>query len=148
MSPFGRKMTFATDVAYGQWMNHLSGFHIGLSNTVAQRHGKGNESITSLRADYMMNLSSALSGSPSDDHLFQLTGLVGASLEFSSRKGRNTQVVPGLQAAMQAGLRVTPQVEIYLEPSATMFSSHIAKGGTGHPIDGELRLSLGTKYHF
>lgn len=148
MSPFGRKLTLTTDVAYGQWANSVSGVHAGVSNTVAQRHGKGNECITALHAGYMMNLAAAMQGTPTDEHGFQLTGIIGASLNISSRTGRSAQLAPGLMAALQAGWRVTPSVELYLEPAATVTTDHIEPGGTSHPFDGELKLSIGTKYCF
>ena len=148
MSPLGRKMTFVGDVSYGQWKNHVSGYHFGLGNTVAQRRGKGNESITSLHAAYMMNLTSAMTGQPTDENRFQLTGLAGASLNFSSREGRSAKVAPGLQAALQAGVRVTPNVELYLEPAAAVFGKGIESKHSSRPIEGELRLSLGSKFKF
>ncbi len=147
MDPFRRKFTFASDVAYGQWVNALSGFRAGASNTVVQRHGKGNENITSVHIDYMMDLCTAIGGEGVQTGRFRLTGLAGAMLGFSSREGRDTKVAPGLEAAIQAGVRVTPNVEVYLEPSATIFTKGI-EPGTSHPAEGELKLSLGTKFYF
>ncbi len=147
MSPFRRKFTFASDVSYGQWVNSLSGFRTGVSNTVVQRHGKGNENITAVHADYMMDLCTAIGGEGVETGRFRLTGLAGATLGFSSREGRDTKVAPGLEAAIQAGVRVTPSVELYLEPSATLFTKAV-NPGTSHPAEGELKLSLGSKFYF
>ena len=147
MSPKRRKFTFVADASYGQWANSLSGFRAGLSNTVVQRHGKGNENLTSLHVDYMMNLCTAIGGEDAQTGRFRLTGLAGAMLGISSREGRDTKVAPGLEAALQAGVRVSPNVEIYLEPSATVFTKGI-EPGTSHPAEGELKFSIGTKYCF
>ena len=142
-----RKLTFTSDVAYGQWVNQVSGFQLGLGHTLAQRRGKGNESITSIHADYMMNLLSAMSGEPTEGQLFQLTGLAGASLGISSREGRSAKVAPGVQASIQAGFRVSPHAEVYLEPAASVHAKHLEPSDS-HPFEGELKLNVGTKFYF
>lgn len=147
MSPFRRKFTFVADASYGQWVNSLSGFRAGLSNTTVQRHGNGNENITAVHADYMMDLCTAIGGEGVQTGRFRLTGLAGVALGITSREGRDAKVAPGVEAALQAGVRVTPNVEIYLEPSATAFAKGI-NPGTSHPAEGELKLSLGTKFYF
>lgn len=148
INPRGRKLTFISEVAYGQWVSGVHGWQIGLSNTLAQRRGPGSENLTSLRADYALNMRAAISGERTDDKVFQITGLAGASLTFGSHKDRKVQVVPGLQAAIQAGWRVTPSMEIYLQPEGALYPRTIEPGNNNHPIDGEVRLSLGTKYCF
>ena len=111
-------------------------------------HKRHNQSVTALHADYMLNLRSAVTGEPTEDKLFQLTGLAGAQLGISSERGRDTRLAPGLNGAVQAGLRLSPMVEIYLEPSATIYTKKIEAAHSDHPADGELRLSIGTKLHF
>ena len=148
MSRLGRRMTFLSDVSVGQWLNGVSGLQFRLGNTVAQHRTGGNECITSLHLDYMLNFVSAVTGASSASRLFQLTGLVGPSVNFSTRKGRSAQVVPGVQAALQAGFRLNDRIEVYLEPAAAVYTNRIVPGGSSHPVDGELKLSLGTKYSF
>lgn len=146
--PVGHKFTFVSSATYGQWETGVHGWQVGLSNTLAQRPGKGNENITSVRADYALNMRAAVTGEQTDDKLFQLTGLVGASLNFSSRTGRSAQVVPGAQAAVQLGWRVTPGVELFAQPEAVMYTKYIQPGGSSHPVDGEARMMIGTKFRF
>ena len=144
-----QRFGFVTDAAFGHWFNHASGIHAGISNTVVQHwHKRHNQSITALHANYMLNLRSAVTGEPTEDKLFQLTGLAGAQLGISSERGRDTRLAPGLNGAVQAGLRLSPMVEIYLEPSATIYTKKIEAAHSDHPADGELRLSIGTKLHF
>ena len=50
--------------------------------------------------------------------------------------------------AIQAGVRVSPTVELYLEPSATLLSKKIAITPKNHPIESELKLTIGTKVRF
>lgn len=146
--PFARKFTFVTEAAYGQWVTGIHGWQAAVSHTLAQRYGAGSEGITAVKAYYVMNMRSAITGEPSEDKLLQLTGMAGASLNFGTRPGRNAQIVPGVQAAMQMGFRLSPLVEVYLQPEAAVYSNRIEPRGTSHPADGELRLTLGTKFHF
>lgn len=147
VSGFGRKLTFTSDATYGQWLNQLSGFNLGLGNTLAHRNGKGNESITAIHANYMINLLSALSGESTEGQLFQLTGLAGASMGISSKSGRNAKIAPGLQASVQAGFRITPRVELYVEPVASVYTKQI-EPSSSRPFEGELKLNVGTKVYF
>lgn len=147
MSPLGRKLTFLSTIGYGRWINEVSGVHASLDNTVVQRHDK-NSNITSIHADYMMNIKSAVTGESTSDDLFQLTGLAGVSFNINSHDGHRTRFAPGLKAAMQLGCNVTKTVEIFFEPSATVYTRSIDTGNASHPVDGELKVSLGTKFHF
>lgn len=144
----GQRLSFVADMSYGRWLDGVNGVHAGLSNSVIQRNGKGNESITSLHAGYMMNIKSAVTGESTADHTFQLTGIAAASLNIASWKNHDTKVAPGLMGAVQAGVMVAPNVELYLEPSATVFAKKIALTPKNHPVEGELKLSLGTKVNF
>ena len=96
----------------------------------------------------MMNIKSAVTGENTDSHIFQLTGIAAASLNIASWGDHDTKVAPGLMGAIQAGVRVSPTVELYLEPSATLLSKKIAITPKNHPIESELKLTIGTKVRF
>lgn len=146
--PAGRKLTMVGEVGYGQWLTAVHGWQAALSNTVAQRRGSGSENITSIKANYAMNLRTALTGEASETKLLQLTGFAGVSANISSLKGRSARVAPGLQAALQVGFRLSPSFDLYLQPEAAVFSKTIGGEHNQHPADGELRLTLGTRYNF
>lgn len=148
IKPNLRKFTFVSKLGYGQWLTGIHGVEGNLSTTHVQRYGEGSENVTSIRANYMMNVRSAITGETTDDKVFQLTGLAGASLHISSYKGRKAQVVPGLQMALQTGWRVSPSVELFAQPEAALFSSRIIPGGTSRPFDGDFSITIGTKYRF
>ena len=144
-----RRLTFLADAGFGHWFNQVSGIQATVGNTTVQRVGNnGNENMTVVRADYMLNIKSAITGEPTEGKLFQLTGLAGATLGIGSQRNHDTRLAPGIHAAMQAGLRVSKSVELYVEPSATIFTKKIEPAGAGHAAEGEARLSIGTKYHF
>ena len=142
-----QKFTFTSNVAYGQWLDQVNGFRVGLGHTLAKRRSTGSESLTAIHADYMMNLRSAISGESTEDKLFQITGLVGASLGISSQYNRSAKLAPGLQTAIQAGFRVKPNIEVYIEPAASLYTKSI-EPSNGSPFEGELQLNVGTKFYF
>lgn len=144
-----QRYTFIADASFGHWFNHASGVHAGISNSVVQHwHKRHNQNLTAIHADYMLNIKSAVTGEPTEDQLFQLTGLAGVQMGISSESGRKTRLAPALNGAIQAGMRLSPSIEIYLEPSATIYTKKIEAAHSEHPADGELRLSIGTKLHF
>lgn len=145
---FGPRLSYVVDMSYGRWIDGVNGVQGGLSNSVIQRRGKGNENLTSIHAGYMMNIKSAVTGENTDSHTFQLTGIAAASLNIASWGNHDTKVAPGLMGAIQAGVRVSPTVELYLEPSATLLSKKIAITPKNHPIESELKLTIGTKVRF
>ena len=145
---FGPRLSYVVDMSYGRWIDGVNGVQGGLSNSVIQRRGKGNENLTSIHAGYMMNIKSAVTGENTDSHTFQLTGIAAASLNIASWENHDTKVAPGLMGAIQAGVRVSPTVELYLEPSATLLSKNIAITPKNHPIESELKLTIGTKVRF
>ena len=146
--PTGYKFTFNAGMGYGQWLTGLHGFEIDLTNMMVNHKRRNRENVTAIRANYMMNLRTAVTGDNTEDKLFQITGLAGVSLNANSSKGRSAQIVPGFQTALQLGWKVTPIVELYAQPEASFYSAKIVPHSTSHPIDGQLTLSLGTKFHF
>lgn len=147
MSPFGRKLQMVTTLGYGRWLSGMHGVYGEVSNSVVQRRGKGNQNITSLTAAYMLDAKAAVTGLPTANDVFQTTAIVGPTIGISSRKNHDTKVTMGIHAALQAGWRVTDNLELYVEPSATVYSKKI-EPYTPHPAEGELKLSVGAKVHF
>ena len=97
----------------------------------------------------MMNVKSAILGELADETGFQLTGLAGVSVTLASGGGLSKKVVPGFQIALQPGYRFTPSLELFLQPEITAYSKKAELvRHSGHPLEGEVRLSLGTKYYF
>ena len=147
-SSFGKKLTILTDIGYGRWFTHVSGLQLSVGNTVVPSANIASKTITSLRADYMMNLKSAVTGESTENDLVQLTGLIGASANISTKEGRGNNFAPGVHAALQTGFKVSKCVELYFEPSATAFTKKIEGSDWCSPATVELRMSIGTKFHF
>ena len=148
MPNLARRLSMVTSLGYGRWINGLNGVYAQASTSVTQRHGKGNLTLTSIKAGYMLNMKQAVTGVPTQDDVFQVTGIVAPTLGIATRKGYDTQVAPGIHAALQAGWKVCDAIELFVEPSTTVYSKRIEPIRTGHPAEGELNLSIGTKIHF
>lgn len=150
MHPFRNRLSFVGEVGYGHWLNGVSGVHASIANTTVQRaYTKGNQNITALSAGYMMNMKAAMTGEQTEDDLFQLTGIADLSLVGVNREEKKMKVTMGGKLALQAGFRVSKAVEVYVEPSAVIYCKDVEfKPVKHHPLEGEARLSIGTKYHF
>lgn len=148
-NPGSRKFTFNTDVAYGHWYNAHHGLQASLSQVSIPCEWDDKRHLSSLRLNYMMNVKSAILGESADETGFQLTGLAGVSVTLASGGGLSKKVVPGFQIALQPGYRFTPSLELFLQPEITAYSKKAELvRHSGHPLEGEVRLSLGTKYYF
>jgi hypothetical protein len=150
MNPLRNRFSFVGEVAYGQWLNGVSGVHASISNTTVQRSGgRGNQNITSLSGGYMMNIMSAITGEQTDGDKFHLTGIADLSLVGSNHKGKDMKVTLGGKLALQAGVAVSKSVEVYVEPAAVFYGKGVEFNTMKHhPLEGEARLSLGTKWNF
>lgn len=150
MNPFRNRLSFIGEVGYGHWLNGVSGVHASITNTTVQRaYAKGNQNITALSAGYMMNMKAAMTGDQTEDDLFQLTGIADLSIVGVNREKKKMKVTMGGKLALQAGFRVSKAVEVYVEPSAVIYCKDVEfKPVKHHPLEGEARLSIGTKYHF
>lgn len=140
------KLTYNVRAGYGRWLNGVHGVYGSVSETFLKRDTEHTNHITTIAADYMMNIRNAITGEQNDDRLFQLTGLAGVQMGISSGDGRKTKVVPGVNVAIQAGWRLSRHFEIYAEPSAVVHGKGIEDSNS--PAHGELKFSIGTKFHF
>ncbi|MGM9693400.1 MAG: hypothetical protein ACI3YC_00120 [Alloprevotella sp.] len=143
-----RKLTFVSEAAYGRWLHSVHGAQISVSNTVAKRGLNGKENLTSVKLDYVLNISDLFSDTPSEDKLFRVRGLAGASLNVAAGDDKSAKWAPGAQIALQGGFRLSPAFEIFVQPEAAMYAKSIERPATSHPFEGELRLTLGTRISF
>lgn len=146
MSPGRRKLTLDYAVAYGEWLNAKSGWRIVLADATIQKRGKGNQHVTALQADCLINFLT-LGGQTLDETGFRLNGFVGGNLSVGSREGYSPTWAPGVQAGVQAGWAITPSAEIYLEPSGTINAKTLIRNSS-HPAEAAMRLMIGTKINF
>lgn len=144
------RLSFVGEVGYGHWMNGISGIHASIGNATLQRlNCHNNQNITSLSAGYMMNVKAAATGEPTEGDLVQVTGIADLSLVGSKIENHDMKVSIGGKLALQTGFRVSKSMEIYAEPSVMIYTKNVeTDANSPHPVEGELRLSIGTKYNF
>lgn len=143
-----RKLTLVGEAAYGRWLHSIHGAQISVSNTVAKREMSGKENLTAIKLNYVLNISDLFSDTSSEDRLFRVRGLAGASMNVATGDGKSTKWAPGAQIALQGGFRLSPAFEIYVQPEAAMYAKSIERPATSHPFEGELRLTIGTRFSF
>lgn len=149
MQHYSDRYTFIGEVGYGHWFDGVNGVHASISNTTAKRSYGHNQNITSLGVGYMMNMKAAATGESTENDVFQLTGIADIALVGSKHKGSDMKMGMGGKLALQAGFNVSKAVELYVEPSAVAYTKGVEAGGVKHhPLEGEARVSIGTKVHF
>lgn len=141
-----RKLTLDIDFCYGRWFNTKSGLRLGLSDVTIQKRHVANKHITSLHADYMLNIISLFTGESTENKVFQMTGFAGLNLNMSSRQQENKACLGG-ELGLQAGWKVCPSAELFVEPCIHLMDKRILPGSP-HPFEGLLKLSIGSKVYF
>ncbi len=150
MSLMRNRLSFVGEVGYGHWLNGISGIHASIGNATLQRlHCHTNHNITSLSAGYMMNIKAAATGEPTEGDLVQVTSIADLSLVGSKIENRDLKVTIGGKLALQTGFQISKSMEVYAEPSVMIYTKDVETAkDSPHPLEGELRLSIGTKYNF
>lgn len=146
MSSTPRKLTLDMDFCYGRWFNAKSGLRLGISDVTIQKRRVSNKHITSLHADYMLNIISLFSGESTENKVFQMTGFAGLSLNMSSRQQENKACLGG-ELGLQAGWKVCPSAELFVEPCIHLMDKRILPGAL-RPVEGLLKVSIGSKVYF
>ena len=146
---FGQRMTFDFNVHAGCWMNAVSGFRAGFTNTTLNRGENSNKNMQTLHFDYMMDFIAWAQDESNEDNAFQMRGFAGVTMHTAKIKKQTRTWGLGLEAGMQFGYNVknTP-FEIFVEPSVNIMSSSILRGQSQHPFEADLNLMFGTKYSF
>lgn len=145
-----RRFTMDADVAYGRWFSRCSGWRVGLGNS--------NFNLTSkdlpryrrdnfyLHADYLLDLISMSCNRDTRADRMELYAIMGINANMVQTTSQGVRCGLGVQAGIHAGVKITPEVSLYLEPAVHINGPRLYK--TGHPIDGAGRVLLGVQYTF
>lgn len=147
---FRFKMSVDADVNYGYWFNAIHGLRAGLGMSTmhlgAKRYPNIQLTNLTLHADYLLNLLNIFRGPDALNQRAELVAYAGLNYNFSMAPGRTTRNAPGAEVGFWAGLRVTPKVTLFLEPTIQVQSPRLYN--SYHPIDGTVRLLGGAKFAF
>jgi hypothetical protein len=145
--PFYRKWTFNTNITYGRWIDNKSGFRIGFSDEFVQRVGRTNKQDLTLHADYMLNFSTLLNKGQAEDNTLNVIGNIGISGNSGVSNGSKPCLAPGIYGSLQADIRLTDGVSLFIEPSVNIMGKNI-QYPTTHPYEVSGKLDIGTKINF
>lgn len=140
--PFGRKITWAVSAAYGRFVGEHSAVRLGYSRTFVHKRnerGKGSQ-LGSLHLDYMQSLL------PDDSGKFHLRAAAGVSVNAMEYDGY-TRWGAGVNLGVQAAYGLTERCELFAEPTITILTRSLVPH-TKHPVEGEGKVFVGTRYTF
>ena len=143
------KFSFNSEVAFGRWLNTVSGVRLSFSTQTfrpAATYNRDKMTALSLRADYLANLTSCFSGYD-PDRLFEMIGVVGVGAAFpTAAEGAKTTYTA--VAGLQAKFNVNRNWGIFIEPKGIFFGDKIDGKKTYAKFDAAANLLIGTTYSF
>lgn len=148
---FRFKMSVDADLNYGNWFDALNGLRVGggISTMHIGPHKMPNHQLTvmTLRADYMLNVLNAFRSPDALNQRAELVAYAGLNYNFSFAPTRSTLYGLGGEVGFWAGVKVSPKVTLFLEPTIQVQSPKLYEKSS-HPIDGTVRLLGGAKFSF
>src|SRR5574344_212682 len=145
--PIHRKWDFDINVAYGHWINNVSGVRVGFTDEIVQKMHANNKQILSLHADYMVNITTLLNRGQASDNTLNVIGNIGVSGNSCAQEGSKPRLAPGLVGSLQADIRVSDNVSLFVEPTLNVMGKNIRKDSPNqYEVSG--RIDVGTKIKF
>ena len=138
VGPIGR-------ISLGRWFSPLSAWRLSLSGEQVEDQSGEFTVHGGLDADYMLNLSTLAAGY-NPDRLFSLSGILGAKLGLGVASSyKKIRFIPGISAGLQGAFRVTPALDIFLEPQISTYFNRF-DGIRNQVVAGDLLLGLTYKF--
>lgn len=145
---FRFKMSVDADMNLGYWFNPLHGLRAGVGiNSMhigAEKFPNHQRNILTLHADYMLNVLSMFRSPDALSKRAELVAYIGPNYSFDFAPGQSTLSGLGGQVGFWAGVKVSPKLTLFLEPTIQVQSPKLYPKSS-HPIDGTLRLLGGFK---
>lgn len=137
-------------IAFGGWFKHVHGVRLSAYAGYADYSGENLVSDNKLgsailRADYMINYSNVFGGYD-EGRLFDLIGTFGPELAFSGQTGTKWKMSAGLGIGLQGNFRITPALDIFLEPRISFYTTNYTNGNINR-YDSNASLLMGLTYH-
>lgn len=131
---------------YGQWLTKVNGLEIGVSDVINKKN-EGTVHIASVRANYMMNVTAAITGNA--ESKVNVAALGGASLNYNTETPNDgNKLKAGFQAALRLGYNASRHIEVYMQPETDFYSTKNQSHDKLYPSEWNLNVSLGAKYKF
>ena len=145
------KLTFDMGATYGRWLNYLSGFRVGVSNSnfdlfdkAGQREIRHNN--LTIQADYIMNLLSLFTHDETRYLRGELMGFLGVNYNLGFARHKDVENGFGVEAGFQLGYKLNKTFSIFMEPAVSVHTTKLYNSPQG--VDGMGRVLFGVKYAF
>lgn len=144
---------FAT-LSFGKWFTPVSGLRLnGQIGLLGETNTQGRYARTKLGGlglDYLLNVSNFIGGY-NPDRIVSLRASLGGSALFNTATDKNSEhgFEFGLVGGVQGTVKVSPSLDLYLEPKLGLFTKGLTNGAFP-PLSGDLlaSVSAGLIYNF
>lgn len=145
------KLTVDAGITYGHWLNRLSGFRVGFSNSNFDLFNKDKkrelrQNNVTLQADYIMNLLSLFTQDETRQLRGELMGFLGVNYNLGFAPHKDLKHGIGVEAGIQLGYKLNKSIAIFAEPAVSVHPTKLYDSPQG--VDGMGRVLLGVKYAF
>ncbi|MCM1111087.1 MAG: hypothetical protein NC336_07765 [Clostridium sp.] len=133
------------DIALGHWFSRCSAFQLGYSWDNIDRLASDNVNLSTLRLDYLLNLSQLFA--PDPGRIFSITPHIGAGVAWSSVEGSGTGWAAG--AGVRFGWNLPGGFGLFLDPDMTLWQKKMCPvAANTHGYVGVGRLKAGLTWRF
>lgn len=129
-------------LSFGKRFTPVSSWRLGVEETMYLRHPHYFSGVVTL--DYLTSVSTAMAGYD-PDRVFDLQGVLGVYAGVANHD-EPIAATYGLRGGLQGNFRVSPKVDIFVEP--LFLASRVPARHTGHWWTPQLRVYVGVKYRF
>ena len=140
---YSHMFSWRASLSAGKWFHPYHGARLMLSANRVPMGQQRNLAMIGLQADYLFNLSSYVQGDI-DKRVFSLYLIGGPELAFASRFSEHV-VAPGFGVGVQGAFSVCPNVDLFIEPRFSAYSSKLT-GLTGRTPNILPSLQAGLTY--
>lgn len=138
-----RMFGWRTFLSAGKWFHPYHGTRLSLSASRIPMNRNQNLAMLGLQVDYLFNLSSYVQGDIGK-RIFSLYLMGGPEVAFASRSSEHV-VVPGFGIGVQGAFSVCPNIDLFIEPRFSAYSSKLT-GLTGRTPNVLPSLQAGLTY--
>lgn len=140
-----KHLSVRSDVNIGRYLTSLSGVRLGMTYTdFKESISKSHIGLTSVHADYLLDLTTLLNGY-SPDRRLTLSGIIGGNVNFSSATDAKTVV--GADMGLQAKWKLSKHLDIYGEPMLNVYDGK-ADGPFHTKTSISCNMGVGAVYRF
>lgn len=138
-------LSWKIGASFGHWFSKSSGLQLAFDYDLVDRDTKSRLDIGSVRLDYLLNLTAAMTGQT--ESKFNFIGLIGAGIGWSNHN--NGYISPTAHLGIRADYRLTDNLHLTLTPEISVWQPALNSGCiNNHHFIGTGALPVGITYNF